>query len=132
MIERERGPIKYEIIKKIGVLNTYPTGWNKEFNLVRWNDRTEKYDVRDWAPGHERMSRGVTLHEGELKKLIELCTGLFEETQESKAETAAQTPSQEIRPETAAQVPSQENQNTPAPLQTEMPVADKVAEEVPF
>ena len=135
MIERERGPIKYEIIKQIGVLNTYPTGWSKEFNLVRWNDRTEKYDVRDWAPGHDRMSRGVTLHEGELKKLMELCNGLFKETQESKTAAAAQMPAQESKPETAAQMPAQENQpadTAQMPPQNEMPAADKVAEEVPF
>lgn len=88
MSERERGPIKYEIVKKIGVLNSYPTGWNKELNVVRWNDKSEKYDVRDWSPGHERMSRGVTLYEGELKKLMELCSGLFDRMPAEKAEAA--------------------------------------------
>ena len=125
MIERERGPIKYEIVKKIGVLNTYPTGWNKEFNLVRWNDRTEKYDVRDWAPGHERMSRGVTLHEGELKKLMELCSDLFDADSACGKETAAATQADPAdKPETAAAA-----QTSP---QSEMAAADKVAEDVPF
>ena len=81
MTEREKTDIKFEIVERIGVLNSYPTGWNKEFNVVRWNDKQEKYDIRDWAPGHERMSKGITLHSGEMKKLIELCDGRFSETQ---------------------------------------------------
>ena len=89
MIERERGPVKYEIVKHIGVLNTYPTGWNKEFNIVRWNDKSDKYDVRDWSPGHERMSRGVTMFEGELKRLIEFCADLFGEAQ-AEAQTQSE------------------------------------------
>ncbi len=76
-MEKERDPIKFEIVKSIGTLNTYPTGWSKEFNIVKWNDRSEKYDIRDWAPGHERMSRGVTMREDEVRKLMELCAGIF-------------------------------------------------------
>lgn len=76
-MEKERDPIKFEIVKSIGTLNTYPTGWSKEFNIVKWNDRSEKYDIRDWAPGHERMSRGVTMREDEIRKLMELCADIF-------------------------------------------------------
>ncbi len=90
MIERERGSIKFEIVEQIGVLNTYPTGWSKEFNIVKWNDKSEKYDVRDWAPGHERMSRGVTLYEDELEKLYGFCSGIFEK--KSAGETVQEQP----------------------------------------
>ena len=76
----ERGPIKFEIVRHFGVLSTAPTGWTKEFNIVRWNDR-EKFDIRDWAPGHERMSKGVTLYEYEMKKIFEMCTEIFSEVQ---------------------------------------------------
>lgn len=50
--------IAYEIVKRIGVINRYPTGWNKEINLVSWNGGAAKYDIRDWDPDHARMSRG--------------------------------------------------------------------------
>lgn len=79
MNERDRGPIKVEIVEHFGVLSTAPTGWTKEFNLVKWNDRPEKYDIRDWSPGHERMSKGVTLFDYEMKKIAELCIGLFDD-----------------------------------------------------
>ena len=38
--------IKYEIIKKIGVLSKADSGWTKELNLVSWNDREPKYPLR--------------------------------------------------------------------------------------
>ena len=61
--------IKYEIIKTIGVLSTSAKGWTKELNLVSWNERAAKYDLRDWAPEHEKMGKGVTLSEEELLAL---------------------------------------------------------------
>ena len=79
MTERERTDIKFEIVERIGVLGSYPTGWSKELNVVKWNDKSEKYDIRDWSPGHERMSRGVTMHEDELLRLIGFCSERFAE-----------------------------------------------------
>ena len=68
--------INYEIIEKIGVLSTTKYGWSKELNLVRWNDREPKYDLRDWSEDHEKMSKGVTLSREELQALKELLNGL--------------------------------------------------------
>ncbi len=59
----------YTIVKEIGILSTSPKGWNKELNLVSWNGKEPKYDLRDWAPDHEKMGKGVTLTEEELNKL---------------------------------------------------------------
>lgn len=64
--------IKYEIVKQIGVLSKAATGWAKELNLVSWNDREAKYDLRDWSPGREKMGKGVTLSKEELLALKEL------------------------------------------------------------
>ena len=66
--------IKFEITKEIGVLSENDKGWRKELNLVSWNDRDPKYDLRDWAPDHSRMGKGVTLTDDELKKLKEILT----------------------------------------------------------
>lgn len=60
---------KYEIVKEIGVLSESPKGWHKELNLVSWNGAAPKYDLRDWAPGHEKMGKGVTLTKEEAVKL---------------------------------------------------------------
>jgi hypothetical protein len=64
--------IKYEIVKQIGVLSTSSSGWTKELNLIRWNDRDPKYDIRDWSPDHEKMGKGVTLSKEELAALKEM------------------------------------------------------------
>lgn len=61
--------IKYDIVKEIGVISENSSGWTKEINLISWNDRAPKYDVRDWAPGHEKMGKGVTLSVDELREL---------------------------------------------------------------
>ncbi len=64
--------IRYEIIEEIGSLSTSPKSWNKELNLISWNDRQPKYDLRDWAPEHEKMGKGITLTKDELKALKDL------------------------------------------------------------
>jgi len=63
--------IKYEIVEKIGVLSTTEKGWSKELNLISWNDREPKYDLRDWNETHEKMGKGITLTQDELNKLKE-------------------------------------------------------------
>jgi hypothetical protein len=64
--------IKFEIIKKIGILSKSDKGWAKELNLIRWNDREPKYDIRDWSPDGKTMGKGVTLSKEELAALREL------------------------------------------------------------
>lgn len=64
--------IKFEIVEEIGVLSETDKGWKKELNLVSWNEREPKYDVRDWSEDHTRMSKGITLTEDEVLKLKEL------------------------------------------------------------
>lgn len=63
--------IKHEIIKPICVLSGDSSGWTKEVNLVSWNGKPAKYDIRDWAPDHEKLSKGVTLSQAEWDKLVE-------------------------------------------------------------
>ena len=64
--------IKYEIIESVGTVSESPKGWTKELNLISWNNRDPKYDLRDWAPEHEKMGKGVTLTKDELKKLRDI------------------------------------------------------------
>jgi hypothetical protein len=64
--------IKFEIIKKIGVLSKTAKGWAKELNLISWNDREPKYDIREWSPDGQTMGKGVTLSKDELAALREL------------------------------------------------------------
>lgn len=68
--------IKYEIVKPIGILSKSASGWSKELNLVSWNDREPKYDLRDWSADREKMGKGVTLSREELLALKELLNSL--------------------------------------------------------
>jgi hypothetical protein len=68
--------IKYEIKETLGVLSENNKGWSKELNLISWNDREAKFDVRDWSPEHEKMGKGVTLSKEELIKLKEILNGM--------------------------------------------------------
>lgn len=63
---------KYEIVEHIGTLSESAKGWTKELNKISWNGGEPKYDIRDWAPEHEKMGKGVTLSEEEMVKLKEL------------------------------------------------------------
>lgn len=68
---------KFEIIKEIGVLSEGSKGWRKELNLVSWNGAEPKYDLRDWAPEHEKMGKGITLSKEEAEKLRQLLDGVI-------------------------------------------------------
>ena len=70
--------IKFEILKNIGVLSTSASGWSKELNLISWNDRDPKYDLRDWSADHTKMGKGVTLSAEELSALKSLLNSLSE------------------------------------------------------
>lgn len=64
--------ITYEIVMQLGVISQSGSGWTKELNLIRWNDRPPKYDIRDWSADHSQMGRGVTLSREELLALRDL------------------------------------------------------------
>ncbi len=53
--------IKYEIEKEVGVISESPKGWTKELNLISWSEKEAKYDLRDWAPEHEKMGKGYNI-----------------------------------------------------------------------
>lgn len=63
---------EYEIIEELGVLSTNQSGWTKELNLISWNGRPPKFDIRDWSPDHEKMGKGLTFSNEELKELQEI------------------------------------------------------------
>lgn len=68
--------VKHKIVKEIGTLSESTKGWKKELNLVSWNNREPKYDLRDWAPDHAKLGKGITLSTEELKKLKEILDGM--------------------------------------------------------
>ncbi|MDD4851078.1 MAG: PC4/YdbC family ssDNA-binding protein [Gemmiger sp.] len=60
---------KYEVIERIAVLSTNTNGWEKQLNLISWNEHEPKYDIRDWSPDGNKMGKGVGLTRDELLTL---------------------------------------------------------------
>ena len=64
--------IKFEIVEHIGVLSETAKGWKTELNIVSWDGRDPKYDLRSWSENHEKMGKGITLSKSELANLKEI------------------------------------------------------------
>ncbi|MEI7542836.1 MAG: PC4/YdbC family ssDNA-binding protein [bacterium] len=65
---------KYEIVKKLGTIGQESKGWAKEINLISWNDRKPKLDIRQWTTDGKKMGKGISLNKEELtglKKFLE-------------------------------------------------------------
>ncbi|WP_125982665.1 YdbC family protein [Loigolactobacillus iwatensis] len=71
--------INFEIEETIGILSTNKSGWTKELNLISWNGRPPKFDLRDWAPDHAKMGKGITLTNEEVASLREILVGMVNE-----------------------------------------------------
>ena len=68
----EKTEFKYEIVEHFGIISQNNSGWTKELNKISWNGGMAKYDIRDWAPEHEKMGKGVTLTQDEFEALKNL------------------------------------------------------------
>ena len=61
----------FNIEESVAVISTSKSGWNLELNKVSWGDRPAKYDLRSWSPDHQKMGKGLTFTDEELKSLKE-------------------------------------------------------------
>ena len=66
---KNNGDFTYELKEHIADLRTNKDGWTRQVNVVAWNGGEPKIDIRDWAPDHSRMTRGITLTEDEAMDL---------------------------------------------------------------
>ena len=85
---RSNGEIEFRIVEHLGVIETQKNGWNREVNIVAWNGGIEKYDIREWDPEHERMSKGITLFEKEAERLAMILGKRFGIASAGQAEEA--------------------------------------------
>lgn len=77
--DQRRDPVTFEIIDHIGKLSTSSSGWTREVNIVAWNGRQGRLDIRDWDPEHQKMSRGIGLNGTEVSVLKDLLQEFDEE-----------------------------------------------------
>jgi hypothetical protein len=66
------GFIKLKQTESLDFLVKLTNGWAKELNVVSWNGRGPKYDIREWSPEHDKMGKGLTFTKEELGKLKSL------------------------------------------------------------
>ena len=79
----------FDIRERIGVLRKSNNGWTRELNVISWNGSAPKFDIREWDPLHEKMTKGISFTKAEA---IEICKWLTERNMEPvlpKAEPAA-------------------------------------------
>ena len=62
--------IQYEIVKEIAVLSASDSGYTKEINLISWNGREPKYEIRSFSPNREKCGKGITLNADEAAALL--------------------------------------------------------------
>ena len=61
--------IKYEITEHLGVISETARGWTREVNMISWNGREPKIDVRDRSHDHTNKSKGMTYTKEEIDEL---------------------------------------------------------------
>ena len=66
----------FSIEKQIGVISQGKGGWQVELNLVSWSGREAKYDIRSWSPDHQKMGKGITMTQKELKTLAQIINSM--------------------------------------------------------
>lgn len=61
--------VRFEILNVLGTLSEGTKGWSKQLTRVSWDGNEPKYDIRTWSPDYEKMGKGITLSEEELRAL---------------------------------------------------------------
>lgn len=61
----------YKIEKKLGTLSENGV-FAKEVNIISYNGRDGKIDIRNWNTVEQKMGKGITLSAEEAQKLVEI------------------------------------------------------------
>ncbi|MCL1832033.1 MAG: PC4/YdbC family ssDNA-binding protein [Oscillospiraceae bacterium] len=62
----------YEVTQELGVISENARGWLTKLNMVSWNGKEPKYDIRTWSPDGEKMGKGISLTLEEMEQLVVL------------------------------------------------------------
>ena len=100
----EDDEIECEIIESYGAFSAVYRNWIKEVNLVRWNGRPAKLDIRSWQTDHEKCGKGITLTNEEAEELLKLLAKILKqktagpETGEKRKKTSKKQASKKPEP----------------------------------
>ena len=70
----------YNLIRRIGTISINRRDgrrWRKEINIVSWNGREPRIDIREWSEDHEIMSKGITMTSTEMRKLYKILDDFY-------------------------------------------------------
>ena len=62
--------VTYDVRQCLGVLSDTGKGWKKEVNIISWNGREPKLDIREWNGDRSKMKKGITLSKNEASALF--------------------------------------------------------------
>ena len=85
----------YDILERVGILRKSNTGWTRELNVISWNGSAPRFDIRDWDPRHEKMSKGITFTKAEAAQICEWLTKRGMEPVPGSAKASAQPMAEE-------------------------------------
>lgn len=63
--------VSYHIEAEFGCVQG-EKGWDLEVNLISWDGKPAKIDIRRWNESRDKMSKGLTLTKEEVKELLPL------------------------------------------------------------
>jgi hypothetical protein len=102
----EDDEIECEIIESYGIFSAGTKNWNKEVNLVSWNGRPAKLDIRSWQSNHEKCGKGIALTREETEELVKLLNKILKQKdKKAEQETGARTKTKANTREKKSQAP---------------------------
>lgn len=71
---------EFEVTQSIGVLSSADNGYTKELNLVSWDGRKPRIDIRGWKNGEDSKKplKGLSMSDEESRRLYLLLKSMYE------------------------------------------------------
>ena len=76
--------IECSIVELYGIFSQGIKFWNKEVNLVSWNGRPAKIDIRNWQRDHQKCGKGIALTREEAEELVKLLNSILSKPKSEK------------------------------------------------
>ena len=84
--------VECEIIESYGIFSRGSGSWNKEINLVSWNGRPAKLDIRSWQKDHKKCGKGIAISVEEAEELVKLLSKILKAKPGEAGPKAKKTP----------------------------------------
>lgn len=63
--------MRFEILEHVADLGKPCGDWRMELNVVAWNGRKPRLDIRVWSEDHTHMTRGISMSDAQAERLAE-------------------------------------------------------------